>query len=446
MKKITLLFLFLLLALSGFNQKIWNNKKYNWASITSPVAFNLASDNDAIFIYGTKTLSADFTFTVTGTPVDGMKLLIFYDGTSLTITGLAYKVVMLGTNLTTKQTASKLIILAIYKTSAWEVRVMQDAETTMWIGKTQIDTLTANRMYDNSTIDFTVAGGMKVKDTSLSNNQIKANANIAVSKLAALSASKVAVTDAAGHLTVSAVTPTQLGYVDATSSIQTQLNTKTTSGSIMNADINGSAAIDYAKLNLSNSILAADIYASAAIPYSKLLLTAALVNTDVSSTAAIAMTKLAALTATIVPITNSSGFLTSSSVTPTELGYLSGATSNIQAQLNTVATGVVAYTTVATTTYLHPSTLKSHTWVNTTAGAIDIYVPRPDSAGAGVSITFTSWFTNGTTLHTYAAYNGFRGDFTGVAGTTYAIGVINGDYVTLVSDGVFWNVAAFKND
>lgn len=109
------------------------------------------------------------------------------------------------------------------------------------------------------------------------------------------------------------------------------------SNSIVNADINASAAIAYSKLSLSNSIVNADISASAAIAYSKLSLSNSIVNADISSSAAIAYSKLAALNVSIVPVTNASGFLTSSSVTSTEIGYVSGVTSAIQTQLNNKA-------------------------------------------------------------------------------------------------------------
>lgn len=63
-------------------------------------------------------------------------------------------------------------------------------------------------------------------------------------------------------------------------------------GTIVNANIDASAAIAYSKLNLASSIVNADISASAAIAYSKLNLTSSIVNADVSSSAAIAGTKI----------------------------------------------------------------------------------------------------------------------------------------------------------
>ncbi len=57
-------------------------------------------------------------------------------------------------------------------------------------------------------------------------------------------------------------------------------------------------------------------------------------NANIKTAAGIDLNKLAALNFNIVPITNGSGFITSSSVTATEVGYLSGVTSAIQTQLN----------------------------------------------------------------------------------------------------------------
>lgn len=59
-----------------------------------------------------------------------------------------------------------------------------------------------------------------------------------------------------------------------------------------------------------------------------------LVNADIAANAAIELSKLEALTADRAVQTDASGELTVSAVTSTELGYLTGATSNIQDQLD----------------------------------------------------------------------------------------------------------------
>ena len=70
-------------------------------------------------------------------------------------------------------------------------------------------------------------------------------------------------------------------------------------GTILNADINASAAIAYSKLSLTSAIVNADLSSSAAVAYSKLNLTGNIVNADINSGAAIAYSKLA-LTGSVV--------------------------------------------------------------------------------------------------------------------------------------------------
>jgi hypothetical protein len=60
----------------------------------------------------------------------------------------------------------------------------------------------------------------------ITNTSVGASAAIAVSKLAAVTASRVLESSASGFVSASSVTSTTLGYLDATSSIQTQLDAK----------------------------------------------------------------------------------------------------------------------------------------------------------------------------------------------------------------------------
>ena len=61
---------------------------------------------------------------------------------------------------------------------------------------------------------------------NIDNANIASNAAIALSKLATVTASKVLVSDSSGNISASLVSDTSLGYLDATSSIQTQLDDK----------------------------------------------------------------------------------------------------------------------------------------------------------------------------------------------------------------------------
>lgn len=68
-------------------------------------------------------------------------------------------------------------------------------------------------------------------------------------------------------------------------------------------------------------------------------------DAQLSSSAGISLSKLASLTSDRAVISNSVGEITASSVTSTELGYLSGADSNIQAQINSLIISGVPQTT-----------------------------------------------------------------------------------------------------
>ena len=117
------------------------------------------------------------------------------------------------------------------------------------------------------------------------NADVSSSAAIAFSKMEDLTASRALVSDSNGDVSVSAVTSTEVGYLDGVSSnIQTQLDAK-------QATITGSATT---------------------------------IDTE-------------SLTASRAVISNSSQKIAVSDVTSTELGYLDGVTSAIQTQMDTKA-------------------------------------------------------------------------------------------------------------
>jgi hypothetical protein len=126
----------------------------------------------------------------------------------------------------------------------------------------------------------------------------------------------------------------------------TVTSTMIANDTIVNADINTSAQIAYSKINATNSIVNADVNASAAIDKTKIsgtAITAAdtgtvtstmiadgtILNADINASAAIDWTKLGI----------------SSTVSSTEIGYVDGVTSAIQTQLDAkLATATAAST------------------------------------------------------------------------------------------------------
>lgn len=130
----------------------------------------------------------------------------------------------------------------------------------------------ANLLLSVTTGDLLQYGGSNVLIAGLAsivNADISATAAIAFSKMAAMSTSKVPVSDGSGFLVASVVTTTELGnLVGTTSAIQTQLNTKITASST-DTLTNKTFDADGTGNSISN-IENADIKAGAAIAYSKL--------------------------------------------------------------------------------------------------------------------------------------------------------------------------------
>lgn len=194
---------------------------------------------------------------------------------------------------------------------------------------------------------------------------------------------------------------------------------------LVNANIDAAAAIAYSKLNLSNSIVNADVNASAAIAYSKLNLSNSIVNADINASAAIALNKLAALTANRATETDASGFIVASTVTNTELGYVSGVTSSIQTQLN----GKEPTLTKGNLTEAVSSILTITGGTNAVIGAgTTIEVDQADSTNDGF-LSSTDWNTFNNKQDAGNYITALTGDVT-ATGPGSVAGTIANDAVT----------------
>lgn len=147
----------------------------------------------------------------------------------------------------------------------------------------------------------------------VSSTQSISNKTFSNPVISGLTASRALQTSLGGALEVSLVTSTELGRL---SGVGSQVDGISDTRTLTNKSISGSSN------TLTN------------IAYASLVLTGALVNGDVSASAAIALSKLAALTVSRALVSDGSGVVSVSSVTSTELGYLSGVTGAIQTALD----------------------------------------------------------------------------------------------------------------
>ena len=179
----------------------------------------------------------------------------------------------------------------------------------------------------------TVTNGVYTTDTGTVTSTMIANGTIVnadINSSAAIDKTKISGT---------AVTVADTGTVTST---------MIANDTIVNADINSAAAIDKTKISgtaitaadtgtvtstmiANDTIVNADINSSAQIAYSKTNLTNSIVNADINASAAIDWTKIAP----------------SSTVSSTELGYLDGVTSAIQTQIDSKLATSTASSTYA---------------------------------------------------------------------------------------------------
>ena len=209
---------------------------------------------------------------------------------------------------------------------------------------TDTGTVTSTMITNNTIVDGDINSAAGISDTKL--NTISTALKVANSATTATSANTalaIVARDASGNFTAGTVTAALIGPSTSTTgnaatatalatprafsltgdvtatgvnfdgTAAVALTTAYNPGSIVDADVNASAAIAYSKLNLGSSITSADIVdgtivnadvnASAAIAYSKLnlngnitsadIVDGTIVNTDINSSAAIALSKLA---------------------------------------------------------------------------------------------------------------------------------------------------------
>ncbi|WP_374028330.1 hypothetical protein ACES2J_08335 [Bdellovibrio bacteriovorus] len=156
----------------------------------------------------------------------------------------------------------------------------------------------------------------------------------------------------------------------------------------------------------SDSLSNSHINSAAAIAYSKLALTGSIVNSDLSASAAIALSKLATVTASRALVSDASGYVSASSVTTTELGYLSGVTSSVQTQLTTNATGIADH--LADSSDAHDASAISS-------------IPAGNLAATDVQAALNELQTDIDTRATSSALTAHTGASAGVHGVTGAV-------------------------
>lgn len=213
------------------------------------------------------------------------------------------------------------------------------------------NTFTANRA-------MATDGTGALTASSTTATQLGALANLAN----AGNTSKALTSDGTGNIVASAVSNTELGYVQGvTSAIQTQLNGKqaTITGgasSVVSADLSANVAL---VSNASGKIASSSV-TTTELGYVSGVTSAIQTQLDgkqATITGAASSIISSTLTPSTVVVSNTSGLVSSSSVTSTELGRLSGVTSGIQTQLDGKQATITGAASSIVSSTLTPSTV-----------------------------------------------------------------------------------------
>ena len=194
------------------------------ANVTTTIADGATDKYRAMYVKVTSSTSLSATRTLTIGPNTCSKVIFIENATS----GNQIITVKQGSGATVNVNngKAKLLLLEGTGASAGVIDALDKIEigSNATIGGVTPISADSTTTFTNKTFDANATGN---SISNIENADISASAGIAFSKMANLTANRALVSDANGDVSASAVTDTEVGYLDGvTSSIQTQINNK----------------------------------------------------------------------------------------------------------------------------------------------------------------------------------------------------------------------------
>ena len=208
------------------------------ANVTTTIADGATDKYRAMYVKVTSSTSLSATRTLTIGPNTCSKVIFIENATS----GNQIITVKQGSGATVNVNngKAKLLLLEGTGASAGEIDALDKIEigSNATIGGVTPISADSTTTFTNKTFDANATGN---SISNIEDADISASAGIAFSKMANLTASRALVSDSNGDVSASAVTDTEVGYLDGvTSAIQTQLDAKLNAAIPASININSS--------------------------------------------------------------------------------------------------------------------------------------------------------------------------------------------------------------
>jgi hypothetical protein len=445
----------------------------NVATASFPISLELSSRVEKYKIYGTKALSVDVHINPSGTPSEGMVVLIDYTATITTTTLVSrfgdYSFNIFSTKVPYSFLAKKCKIWCEYVNGTWSVFILPSIDS---IPFNKLESLDLTDILDGSTLDADgTTGKMKIKTGGVTGTQLASGAvNLAIkiadyiitlAKLDALARGSIIVGNASNRPTAfDAKTSAQILIGDGSDLKSVPISGDITitaagvvaigaakvlaamikSGELTNIHINAAAGIAFSKMAALAASEIPSISAGGVIQASGIA-SAYLNYINVSSPGTREVNKAIVVGPTgaidalnIIALTLNSTLITA---TAAEINYLSGATSNIQDQID-AAFVKETYTTISGDTTATSADLKHVYYIETGGGAVNLTMPDATTVEAGFLVTIIQKGANAATMVAHAGQN-IENKLGADVASLAASG--NGGWFTVLCDGIsLWKV------
>lgn len=362
-------------------------------SLGGTIDINLKSDVQTYGFTGTVSLSGPISIAPTGTPAEGMVVNMFFKSA---VTLGAQTFTIFGKTIYKETLLKPFQAVATYINGSWWVFINSSWAEAGVVNGIHLDP----GVVDNSTIEIS-SDVVRVKDAGITAAKLATDA-VETAKIKAKNVTLAKIQDITRGSILVGGTADAPSLLDAKTSGYILIGDGTDAKSVAvsgDVTITSAGVVSIGANKITLAMIANDL----------------LTNAKINSSAAIAFTKMAALTATKIPVINSSGFIEAGNTTPTELDTLHSVTAGVaqankalvlgasktidEINITALKIGGTALTKTAEQLNDNAASVKSYNTHSNLDEAYDLHMV--DTSGGNVTITLPSLASAKKKVHTF---------------------------------------------